>query len=375
MPEEKVTYCRICEPLCGMVATVEDGRLIQLRPDKDHPLSKGFACPKGIAFTEIHNDPDRVLHPLKQNADGEFERVSWDSAMTDIIGRLRGVHARHGADGIGWYFGNPSVFSIAHTALDADVPQRARHAHVFSRRLAGRQQPLRRQPAALRHADLRADPRPRPRRFLLVIGANPLVSHGTVLTAPRIKEQLHGDRRARRARGRRRPAADRDREGVRVAADHARRRRLPAALAAARPLRGGPRRQSAIASQADGATGCARWPRLHSPEATEQHTGIPAETVRELAATLAQTERAAIYGRTGTCLGRSGTLTTFLLDAVNLVAGNLDREGGAMFGDARDPRRAPAPATAPREPPIRYGATPLAHRRLPVGARHRAGDA
>lgn len=56
--EGRVTYCRICEPLCGLVATVEDGRLVRLRPDDDHPLSRGFACPKGIAMTDIQNDPD-----------------------------------------------------------------------------------------------------------------------------------------------------------------------------------------------------------------------------------------------------------------------------------------------------------------------------
>ena len=77
--EERVTYCRICEPLCGMVATVSDGKLVKLRPDGEHPLSQGFACPKGIAMTEVHNDPDRVLHPLRKNAAGEFERVSWDA--------------------------------------------------------------------------------------------------------------------------------------------------------------------------------------------------------------------------------------------------------------------------------------------------------
>ncbi len=64
--EERVTYCRICEPLCGLVATVEDGRLVRLRPDGEHPLSRGFACPKGIAMTEVQNDPDRVLHPLRR---------------------------------------------------------------------------------------------------------------------------------------------------------------------------------------------------------------------------------------------------------------------------------------------------------------------
>src|SRR6202051_4102253 len=106
--EQKPTFCRICEPLCGMIATVDDGRLVSLRPDKNHPLSAGFACQKGIAFTEVVNDPDRVTTPLRRpppkglrasgsSADGGFEPVSWDEAMADIAGRLADIHRRHGS--------------------------------------------------------------------------------------------------------------------------------------------------------------------------------------------------------------------------------------------------------------------------------------
>src|ERR1044072_3380684 len=87
--ENKPTFCRICEPLCGMVATVEDGRLVALRPDKEHPLSAGFACQKGIAFTEVQNDPDRVTTPLRRGSNG-FEPVTWDEAMSDITARVSG---------------------------------------------------------------------------------------------------------------------------------------------------------------------------------------------------------------------------------------------------------------------------------------------
>ena len=80
-----------------MVATVEDGRLVALRPDKDHPLSAGFACQKGIAFAEVQNDPDRVTTPLRRRPDGGFEPVSWDEAMTDIAARLADIHRRHGS--------------------------------------------------------------------------------------------------------------------------------------------------------------------------------------------------------------------------------------------------------------------------------------
>ena len=107
--EQKTTYCRICESVCGMVATVEDGRLVALRPDKDHPLSEGFACQKGIAFSEVVNDPDRVTTPLRRTPDGGFEQVGWDQAMADIALRLSEIHARHGAASIGWYAGNNST--------------------------------------------------------------------------------------------------------------------------------------------------------------------------------------------------------------------------------------------------------------------------
>ena len=114
MTEHKTTFCRICEPLCGMIATVEDGRLVALRPDKDHPLSSGFACQKGIAFTEVHNDPDRVTSPLRRGPNG-FEPVGWDEALSDIAARLSAILRRDGSGAVGWYMGNPGAFSYAHT--------------------------------------------------------------------------------------------------------------------------------------------------------------------------------------------------------------------------------------------------------------------
>src|SRR5215213_7170007 len=110
-PTEHVTYCRICEPLCGMVATVDDGRVTKLRPDKDHPLSRGFACPKGIAMTEVQNDPERVLYPQRRRADGTFERIDWATALDEIGDRLRKTISDHGGDSVGWYMGNPGAFS------------------------------------------------------------------------------------------------------------------------------------------------------------------------------------------------------------------------------------------------------------------------
>ena len=169
--------------------------------------------------------------------------------------------------------------------------------------------------------------------FLLVIGANPLVSHGSVLSAPRIKDQLHAitdrggrvvvvdPRRSETARAFEHLAIDPDGDAWML-------------LSILEVIFGeGLEDRGAIERQASGAAQLRRLAGEFPPEATEARSGVPARAVRALARDLAAADHAAVYGRTGSCLGRNGTLVAFLIDALNVVTGNLDREGGAMFGD------------------------------------------
>ncbi len=330
---EKATYCRICEPLCGMVATVTDGELERLRPDPEHPLSRGFACPKGIAMTEVQNDRDRVLHPLRRRADGFFERVAWPEALDEIGARLSRIRELHGGDSVGWYAGNPSAFSYSHPlwvkgfldALGSPHHYTASSQDVSNRFAA----------SALLYGSPFVVPIPDLARtdFLLMVGANPLVSHGSVLSAPRVKDQLH----ALVARGGRVVVVDPRRSETARAFEH-----LPVEpdsdawllLSMLQVIFAqGLEDRAAIGRQAIGVEALRGLCAKSTPEATEDRTGVGAGEVRALATALAGAERAAVYGRTGSCLGRNGTLVAFLLDALNLVTGNLDREGGAMFGD------------------------------------------
>jgi formate dehydrogenase len=174
-----------------MVATVDDGRVTKLRPDPDHPLSRGYACPKGVAMTEVQNDPDRVLHPLRRTGDGSFERVSWDAALADIGERLRAVRRAHGAGSIGWYMGNPGAFSYSHTLWVKGFLDGLGSPHYYT---AGSQDVNNRFAAsALMYGSPLIIPIPDLERtlFLFMVGANPMVSHGSVLTAPRVRDQLH----------------------------------------------------------------------------------------------------------------------------------------------------------------------------------------
>ncbi len=326
--EERITFCRICEALCGLVATVEDGRVVRLRPDPEHPLSRGYACPKGIAMTEIQNDPDRLLHPLRRR-DGGFERVSWDEALADIGARLRRIRAEHGPAAIAWYTGNPSAFSYAHLLWAKGFLDALGSPHYYS---PGSQDVNSRFAAsALLYGSPLAVPFPDLSRthLLVILGANPLVSHGSVLTAPRIRDAL----RAIVERGGRVVVVDPRRTETARAFEH-----VPVVpdtdawlllslLHALFELGRGP------SVSVRGLDRLREAAAAYPPEATAARTGVPAETVRELAAALAATDGAALYGRTGSCLGRFGTLVSFLIDAVNVVSGNLDRPGGAVFGD------------------------------------------
>ncbi len=329
--EHKPTFCRICEPLCGMIATVEDGRLTSLRPDKDHPLSSGFACQKGIAFAEVVNDPDRVTVPLRRGANG-FEPVSWDEAMSDIAARLTRLYRRHGSGAFAWYMGNPAAFSYTHLfGVMAFIKGIGRRSHYLtsstqdtsSRLIAS--QFLYGAPLAVPIPDLmRTD-------LLVMLGANPIVSHGSFLTAPRIKDRMHdivkrGGRVVVVDPRRTETAAQFEWLGIVPDGDAY----LLLSLLQVMFAEGLAARDLA-ASQADGLDWleqqCARF----TPEETESFTGIPAAEVRTLARDLANTPRAAVYGRFGVSVGRNSTLTSYLIDAVNLVAGTLDQPGGSVF--------------------------------------------
>jgi formate dehydrogenase len=330
--EQKVSFCRICEPLCGMVATVEGGKVTRLRPDPDNPLSRGYACPKGIAMAEVQNDADRVLHPLRRTASGGFERVGWQEALDDIGRRLGRIVDERGPGAVAWYMGNPGAFSYSHTLWVKGFLDAVGSPHYYT---AGSQDVNNRFAAsALLYGSPLLVPFPDlPRTsFLLMVGANPLVSHGSVLSAPRIREQLLDVE----ARGGRVVVIDPRRTETARQFEH-----LPV-----RPdsdawlllsllqviFEEGHADDAFLAERTGGVETLRAVAGRHPPEATEGRTGVPAERTRRLARDFAAAEGAAAYGRTGSCLGRFGTLVAFLLDALNVVTGNLDRPGGAVFG-------------------------------------------
>src|SRR3954467_11511510 len=286
---QTVTFCRICEAHCGMVATVEDGRVTQLRPDPAHPLSHGYACPKGIAMTEVQNSPDRVLHPLRKTPRGDLERVTWDQALTDIGDRLRAVPRTS----IGWYMGNPGGSSYSHTLWSKGFVDALGSPPYYT---AGSQDVNTRFAAsALMYGSPLRVPIPDLERtsFLLMLGANPMVSHGSVLTAPRVRAQLH----AITSRGGRVVVVDPRRTETARQFEHVPIRPDADALFLLSLLQVIFEERLAdgrfLAGWTRDAAALRRLAAAHTPEETEQRTGVPAATVRALARDFAAADGAA----------------------------------------------------------------------------------
>ena len=328
---EHVTYCRLCEPLCGLIATVENGRLVSLVPDPDNPLSRGFVCPKGVSFTEIQNAPDRLLHPMRRNDAGELEQVSWDEALDEIASRLRTIWDQTGPESIAFYLGNPSAFSYSAAlwtggfgAALGDVKQyTAGSQDTNSRWVASK---------LLYNAIVQTPFPDLPRTdFLLMLGANPLVSHGGLLRAPRIRQDLADISK----RGGRVVVVDPRRTETAKAYEHVSLHPDSDAWLLLSLLHSidaeGLVDAQAIAEQTTGWESLRATLHRFAPEETAEITGVEPEVVRRLARDFATADRASTYGRTGTCLGRQATLVNALLDAVSIVTGNLDRPGGLLF--------------------------------------------
>ena len=114
MSDSRPTFCRVCEPSCALIAEIEEGQVVRLKPDRSHPVTQGFACHKGIGYVDIHRDPDRLNQPLKKSSDG-FAVCEWDDALDDMASRLKQIVDQHGPDAVAGYIGNPTAFNALGT--------------------------------------------------------------------------------------------------------------------------------------------------------------------------------------------------------------------------------------------------------------------
>ncbi|MGQ0845754.1 MAG: molybdopterin-containing oxidoreductase family protein [Sporichthyaceae bacterium] len=329
---EKSTYCRICEPMCGLIASVENGRLVGLRADKEDPHSKGFSCTKGVAMTEVVNDPDRLTVPMRRvGGPGEFEATTWEQALDDIAGKFRQLTKEHGPTALAVHEGNPPYFSYSaafwakNFACAVGTPW---FYGINSEDGASRVAAFKILYGHCAHMPIPDIPRT---EVMLVLGANPWVSKGSFLHDPRIREHMTGIL----DRGGRVFVVDPRRTQTAKTFEHVAINAGTDAwflLSVLHVLLGEGLYDRAFVEK--WTTGFEVWRQAvkrFPPEETEARTGIPAATVYEVARAIGNAKAAVAYGRTGTCTQQFGTLNNVLQDFVNIVTGNLQRAGGWVW--------------------------------------------
>ena len=178
------TFCRVCEPACGLIATVADGQLTKLEADKDHPISKGFVCNKGIYGLDVHNDPDRLRTPLRRNDSGEFEAVSWDTALSEIASRLTAIVEQHGQSAVASYTGNPNAFNTLFGPSFGNLMRQLGASKHFSSGTQDCSNKFAASEAVFGTRTLHPVPDLENADLALLIGENPAVSHMSFVSIP-----------------------------------------------------------------------------------------------------------------------------------------------------------------------------------------------
>ncbi|WP_343630120.1 molybdopterin-dependent oxidoreductase [Roseateles sp.] len=332
--------CPLCEACCGLEIRTRDnpsGRsVVSIRGEARDPFSGGFLCPKGVALKDLHEDPDRLRQPMKRRADRSgFDPISWDQAFAEIAERLPALRERHGPDAIALTIGNPASHKIG---LFSYFPHLARALGTRNLFSASTLDQMPKQLACgLMYGHWLSVPVPDlPRTdLMIVLGANPMVSNGSLWTSP----DYRGKAKAMRARGGRIVVIDPRRSETAQAADE---------HLAIRPggdvylLLGllhtlfdeGLVNLGKLADHVEGLDALRAAATDFPPERCAAHCGIDADTQRRLAREFATTERAVLYGRIGTCTQRFGSINSWLIDALNILTGHFDVEGGLMFPKA-----------------------------------------
>ncbi len=331
MPTTALRTCPLCEATCGLVLEMDGDRITRVTGDDEHPLSRGYICPKGAAFGELDHDPDRLSAPRIRSGD-TWRDVTWDEAFAYVDERLREVDDRYGRDAVAMYLGNPNVHTLA-GQLYARAFRRALRPGVVTTASTVDQMPKHRASAEL-FGDPFAIPVPDIDRtdLLVVFGANPLMSNGSLWTVPDVPTRL----KQLRSRGGRLIVVDPRRSRTAARADDhiAIRPGTDALMLAAmvQVLLAEDRVDLGdVAEHVTGVDSVREAVAGLTPEAVAPACGVSADRIRALVAEVADADRAVVYGRIGTTTTPHGTLASWLVDVCNILTGNLDRPGGAMF--------------------------------------------
>lgn len=323
--------CNLCEAMCGIAIEVQGGSITRIQGDDQDPFSRGHICPKALGLKDIHEDPDRLKQPVRKTADG-WESIGWDQALQEVAERLSGIQQAHGRNAVGLYLGNPNVHNHGALMANGIFTGALRTQNRFS---ATSNDQLPHMLANLKmfgNAMLFPVPDIDHTDLFICLGGNPMASNGSLMTVPdfrgRLKElQQRGGRFIVIDPRRTETAAKADDfHFIRPGTDPWLLLAMVNVLFEADAIDPDVQRQH----RRDARTlQLAAMP--YAPEQVSGITGINAGTIRDLALTFARTPRAVLYSRIGTSTQQFGGLATWLVYALNILTGKLDRQGGLRF--------------------------------------------
>ena len=333
MAKDGVHYraCNLCEAICGVEIHVAGGRVEKIRGDALDPLSRGYLCPKATALQDVHEDPDRLRHPVRRTARG-FERIGWDEALDEVASRIVAIQKEHGREAAALYMGNPTVHNHGSMLFGIPFAKALGTRNKFSATSVDQLPHHLAAYAMFGHQLFLPIPDLDRTSYLLVIGGNPVVSNGSLMTAPDVKKRLE----ALRARGGKLVVLDPRRTETAAVAD---RHLFVKPGADALVLLGvlhvlfaeGLAAPGRVAGFTDGLDLVREAARAFPPERVAPASGVEADAIRAIARELAAASSGAVYGRMGASTQEFGGLVQWLCNVVNVVTGNLDRAGGVMF--------------------------------------------
>lgn len=322
--------CCLCEAMCGIEIKTEDKKIISIKGDEKDPLSRGYICPKAVALQDLHNDPNRLKHPVKRTEDG-WKRISWDEAFDEVANKLFAVQKEHGNNAVASYLGNPNVHSystILYTPpflhslktknkFSATSVDQLPH-HLVSQQLFGHQ-------LLINIPDIDNTD------YLLILGGNPLASNGSLMSVPDIKNRL----KSVRNRGKVVVVDPRRSETADVASEHYFIKPSTDVLLLLAMintiLTEGLTRSNHTTELIDNLDQLPDLFAEYTAERVASKTGIESEAIKNIAREFAAAERAVVYGRMGVSVQTFGALCHWLIAVLNIITGRLDTKGGAMF--------------------------------------------
>ena len=342
--ESRFRACPLCEAICGLELQYEADALVAIRGDAADPFSRGHVCPKGNAILDLEADPDRLRRPMRRRG-SQWQEIGWDEALKEAGERLAAAQRDHGADAVAAYLGNPNVHHFGHIAYLPSLLKSLRSRNIYSASSVDQWPHQLVDWMMYGHQFLLPIPDVDRTDYFLMLGANPAASNGSLMTAPGIARRLEALVR----RGKLVVVDPRRTETADLASEHLFIRPGSDAWFLVALLQdvlgqGAPRTQAYAGKLSQLDQALAALSAIDTGD-VESRTGIARATITRIASEFRAAPAAVAYGRMGVSTQAWGTLCQWLIQLLNLVTGNLDREGGAL------PNEPVLPVTGPGTSP------------------------